>query len=922
MLIFQHLSFTSFCKSFSVLAKKSISLFIFFLVLVVTGKGEITPKGFNVVLVATGVSNPTAIAFAPDGRLFIAQQTGALRIIKNGKLLSPPFIKLIVSSRGERGLLGVAFDPAFSTNNYIYLYYTDSSGSNNRISRFTANGDVAVAGSEVVLLNLSPLSGAGNHNGGNMVFGKDGKLYVGIGDNANSANSQNLDTYLGKILRINPDGSVPSGNPFTAGSEARRRIWAYGMRNPFSLAVQPLTGKLFVNDVGQDMWEEINDCTSGGHNYGWPLAEGMDSTGAFTNPVYVYGHGEGSGLGCSISGGTFFNPSATNYPSNYIGKYFYLDYCGRWIDMLTLKSNGVTRAPFVSSVRRYPVDMATGPDGNLYFLSRVVGDVYKITYTSSNAPMINEQPVSNSVSKGNPASFSVKATGADTLKYQWRKNGVNIGGATSAAFKIASVLYRDSGKYSVIIRNSAGSDTSSSAALKVTASNKAPSATITTPATGATYAAGNTISFSGSGTDPEDGTLPATAFNWFVVFHHNTHTHPGPGTAKGVKSGSFTIPDRGETSANVFYRLYLVVTDSKGATDTTYTDILPRKTAITIKTNPSNLRITLDGQPFTAPLTVASVEGMKRTIGVITPQANFKFSSWNNGGDTTQTFATPVSDVTYTANFSETIKDTLTPVADAFVRAGADAYNNFGADTLLYSKKSASDSYEREVYLKFDISSFTPDVSSAILRLYGLLNSTENPSVPIEVHNVADTKWQESAITWNNKPNEDTSILAIRTIAGTTRKYYSWDITRHIKNLKKAGVNFVTLKLINADTTFSRSQFNSKEAKDNKPSLAVTYSSIAAGQKNLVVAKEKVDKEINFSIYPNPAINFFSVMVKNVSKTSALKIFDIYGRLIKNITITSNKAQQVYAGDLKNGIYILTVRDGEKLMSKKLIIDK
>ena len=478
MKISQHLSIKFHSRFLVVSAYKFFSILIFLLIAVLAGNSQSLPKGFNQVLVATNIKSPTVMAFAPDGRLFVAEQAGALRIIKNGVLLAQPFIKLKVNARGERGLLGIAFDPAFSTNKYIYFYYTDSLGYNNRISRFTAKGDTVVPGSEVLVLNLSPLSSATNHNGGNMIFGKDGKLYVGIGDNANSANAQNLDTYLGKILRINRDGSAPSDNPFTTGSAERRRIWAYGMRNPYTLSVQPVTGRIFVNDVGQDRWEEIDDCTEGGNNYGWPLAEGMDTTSAFTNPVYTYGHGEGSGLGCAITGGTFFNPSKTNYPSSYIGKYFFLDYCGSWIDMISLKTNPVTRSAFVSSIPGSPVGMAAGPDGNLYFLSRSTGAVYKITYTNSGAPVIDEQPAGITVSKGNPASFSVKATGTDTLKYQWRKNGVNINGAARSTYKISSVHYLDSGKYSVIVRNRIGSDTSTDAVLNVTAPNQAPIATI------------------------------------------------------------------------------------------------------------------------------------------------------------------------------------------------------------------------------------------------------------------------------------------------------------------------------------------------------------------------------------------------------------------------------------------------------------
>lgn len=923
MLLLQHSLLIFYYRFFIFFPKRFISISVLFLVLVLPARTQTLPKGFNQVLVASGISNPTVMAFAPDGRLFVAEQTGSLRIIKNGVLLSKPFITLGVNSRGERGLIGIAFDPAFSTNKHIFLYYTDSSGSNNRISRFTAVGDVAVPGSEAVVLNLSHLSTATNHNGGNMIFGKDGKLYVGVGDNAYSANAQNLDTYLGKVLRINSDGSIPSGNPFTTGSEQRRRIWEYGMRNPYTLSVQPVTGKIFVNDVGQNTWEEVNDCTTGGHNYGWPLAEGMDTDPKFTNPVYTYKHGDGIGLGCAITGGTFFNPSKTNYPASYVGKYFFLDYCGPWIDMISFTNAPATRSNFASSIAGSAVGMATGPDGNLYFLSRAADAVYKITYTTSNAPVIDEQPVSITVSKGNSASFFVKASSTDSLRYQWRKNGINISGAVNATYKIAASAYADSGTYSVVVSNSTASVTSNNAMLKVTAPNQTPVATIKTPVKGATYAAGNKIYFSGSAADAEDGTLAASAFTWFILFHHNTHTHPGPSVPSGVSSGSFTIPDVGETSSNVFYRLYLVITDSKGAKDTSFTDILPRKSVITINTNPANLRITLDGQPFTAPLTVTSVEGMKRTIGAITPQGNYTFSSWSNGGNGIQTIATPVDDVTYTANFSKTATDTIVPVADAFVRAGVYADSNYGAAAKLNSKKASIPDYQREVFIKFNISSFTSDVSSAVLRLYGALGSTENSSAPVEVHNVSDLTWGEANITWNNKPPADAFILATKTITGTAYKYYDWNVTAQIKNLRKAGVNFITLKLINGDTTLSPAEFNSKEAKDKKPQLIVAYSAVANKQNNkFIVSNESFTNEINFSIYPNPAKNSFTVLVKNDAKASAVRIYDMNGRLIRNIAVTNNKIMQVYAGDLENGVYLVSLRNGKKLITKKLIIEK
>src|SRR5688572_3828434 len=228
------------------------------------------PSGFTDTLIAGSLNRPTAMAFAPDGRLFVCEQGGTLRVIKNNALLSTPFVSLTVSSTGERGLLGVAFDPDFSTNRFVYVYYTASTPTiHNRVSRFTASGDVALAGSETILLDLETLS-ATNHNGGAIHFGPDRKLYVGVGENAVGANAQSMNNRLGKMLRINADGSIPTDNPFfTTASGANRAIWALGLRNPFTFAFQPLSGALFINDVGQSSWEEIN-LGAAGASYGWP----------------------------------------------------------------------------------------------------------------------------------------------------------------------------------------------------------------------------------------------------------------------------------------------------------------------------------------------------------------------------------------------------------------------------------------------------------------------------------------------------------------------------------------------------------------------------------------------------------------------------------------------------------------------------
>ncbi|WP_460982286.1 PQQ-dependent sugar dehydrogenase [Spirosoma fluminis] len=368
-------------------------LFVALLLLARVSPGQTLPANFSQVAVASGLGAPTVIVFAPDGRLFIAQQNGVLRVVKNGTLLPNPFLQLPVEAVGERGLLGIAFDPDFATNNFIYLYYTVPAGAaavHNRISRFTANGDVALAGSESIILELNSLSRATNHNGGSMVFGADKKLYVGVGENAYPPHAQDLTNYLGKVLRINPDGSVPAGNPFTDGNEARQRIWAYGLRNPYTLAVQPGTGRLFVNDVGQEVWEEINDATTAGANFGWPLAEGVSTNPAFKNPVYAYTHGGGDGTGCAITGGVFFNPASTTYPASYIGTYFFQDFCSNWINVLDLSGPAAVRSSFATNVPGNALSVTVGPDGNLYYASRVAGSVFKVIYTGTACQTIND----------------------------------------------------------------------------------------------------------------------------------------------------------------------------------------------------------------------------------------------------------------------------------------------------------------------------------------------------------------------------------------------------------------------------------------------------------------------------------------------------------------------------------------------------
>ncbi len=889
-----------------------------------TANAQTLPAGFSQVFVGN-VTNPTAMSFAPDGRLFILEQGGTVRIVKNGLVLPQPFISLNVNSSGERGLLGIAFDPSFSTNNFIYLYYTLSTAANNRISRFTANGDVAVTGSEVQVLNLDPLSTATNHNGGTMQFGPDGKLYVGVGENANGANAQNLDTYLGKILRINADGSVPAGNPFTSGSSQKQRLWEYGLRNPYTITFQPGTGRLFVNDVGQNTWEEINDASVGGKNYGWPAAEGNSSNSAYTNPVYSYSHGAASGQGCAITGGTFFNPTSTNYPSSYIGKYFYIDYCNNWIDILTLSGTSATRSPFAAGIAGNPVSIITGKDGNLYFLSRGGSALYKITYTGSQQPVITSQPKSISVSQGNAATFSVTATGAAPLGYQWRKNSVSISGATNSTYTISSVSSGSAGNYSVLVSNTAGSVTSSNATLTVTQANQKPTATITTPAAGAVYRAGTVINFSGTGTDPEDGTLANTSFKWFVVFYHATHTHPGPTAPSAVKSGSFSIPNTGETATNVFYRLYLVVTDSKGAVDTVYTDIQPRLSTITLNTNPQGLQVTVDGQPFVTPLNFLSVEGMQRIIGTSSPQtfqgSSYNFKNWSNAAAQTQTIITATDNIAYTAYFAKATNFTLSPVADAQVRGGIYSNTNYGTDVEMITTNTGNPDYNYDAYLRFNLTSLPANSSSVKLKMYGRMSNINTPSITAQLFNVTSQSWGENTITYANKPAPQTTVLAAATITSSINAFYEWDITSHINALKASGATSVSLVIKNATFTNSnRIIFRSKENPSNGPQLLAIAG--AARVLPYSINSQVENNSLQVNVFPNPAKGRFTIVYPAAFNNGLLQLYDAGGRMVQQQLLTQINSQIISAANLQNGVYSMLLQKGNKKITKQVIIKK
>lgn len=380
---------------------------------------QTVPAGFAEAPYAGGLSSPTAMEFAPDGRLFVCQQGGALRVIApngaTGTLLATPFLSLSVTGTGERGLLGVAFDPDFSSNRRVYVFYSHSNGAENRVSRFVAdasNPDVADgAVPEEVILTVPQT--AGYHNGGAIHFGPDGKLYVALGEGHSPSNAQSLTEYGGKILRINPDGSIPGDNPTSfpgivgTTSGAFRRIWAVGLRNPYTFAVQPGTGRMLINDVGSSgsaSREEINEGAAGA-NFGWPDSEGAGADPDHTSPVFSYPRASATPNGACIAGGAFYNPATAVFPASYVGKYFFTDYTRTWMYFLDPATGAVTS--FASGLST-PVDVKTGPDGALYHLNRGTNQVRRIEYTGVVTQAIVASTGALSVAEGGSAAVNVR----------------------------------------------------------------------------------------------------------------------------------------------------------------------------------------------------------------------------------------------------------------------------------------------------------------------------------------------------------------------------------------------------------------------------------------------------------------------------------------------------------------------------------
>ena len=611
----------------------------------------------------TGLSSPTAMAFAPDGRLFVTQQAGSIRVITAaGQLLATPFLTLpSVRSDGERGLLGIAFDPDFTTNGHVFIFYSPGNAAVSRVSRVTASGNLAVANSEVTIFEYGNISG--NHRGGDIHFGPDGLLYIALGDAGEPTNSQLVTSFDGKILRVNKaDGSAAAGNPtsFTDSSGttitpsgAFRAIWAIGLRNPYRFSFQEGTGAMRINDVGAGAWEEVNVGVAGS-NYGWPLCEGLCSNSFTRNPIYVHVRGPDPDQGCAITGGAF--QSGNQFPAAYLDGYFVIDYCRPWLRHLRVDDS---QEDLPIEIPVGSVDLKFAPDGSLLIVGHDTGVISRVTHAGTGQ---NRNPVARGTATPTsgqpPLAVSFNATTStdpdgDPLSFAW-----TFGDGGTATGAITNHTYQTAGTYIARVTVADGRGGSGTTQFTI-AAGRPPVPTITLPAVGALYSAGDTIQFSGTATDPDDGTLPASAFSWTVLFHHDIHTHPALGPLTNTRSGSFTIPRTGHTEDTVFYRIYLTVTDSTGVQAQVTRDVQPRKARITLAANVAGARILLDGSPQVSPYSFNSVVGVQRTIEIPSPQSvggqSYAFSRWSDNGARSHVITTAATNQTYTATLTPAV---------------------------------------------------------------------------------------------------------------------------------------------------------------------------------------------------------------------------------------------------------------------------
>ena len=719
------------------------------------------PPGFQESTVFSGLTNPTAVRFSADGRVFVAEKSGLIKVFDNLTDPTPTVfadLSTNVHNFWDRGLLGFALDPGFPATPYVYVLYAHDAAIGGIAPRWGTPGVLsdpcptppgATADGCVVSGRLSRLQAAGNtmtgteqvliedwcqqypsHSVGSLAFGADGALYVSGGDGASfnfadwgqdgsplnpcgdppggpgstlapptaeggALRSQDLRTSSdptsldGALLRVDPaTGQGMPDNPLAFSSDPNaRRIVAHGFRNPFRIGIRPRTSEVWVGDVGWNTWEELDRVDPAGpvDNFGWPCYEGAGrqsgydganlnicenlyaaGAGAVATPYYAWNHsatvvpGETCPTGGSSAAGTAFYDGG-NYPG-YAGALFFADYSRDCIWAMRAGANGLPdpalRLTFAAGAAN-PVDVQTGPEGDIFYADFDGGTVRRIRYFSANRPPVAVATANPSAGAA-PLTVTFNGTGSsdpdagDTISFAWDLDEDGL--FDDATMAQPTRTYNAAGSYIARLRvTDAAGASAVSAPLTITVGNTAPSATIAAPTAGTTWRVGDVIAFSGSATDPEQGTLPASALSWELVLHHcpsNCHQHTIQ-SFSGVAGGSFVAPDHEYPS---HLELRLTATDAGGLTDVESIELDPQTVNLTFASSPAGLQLVVGSSAGTAPVTRTVIVGSANSISAVSPQTvgptSYSFSSWSDGGAQTHTITAPATPTTYTAIFT------------------------------------------------------------------------------------------------------------------------------------------------------------------------------------------------------------------------------------------------------------------------------
>ncbi|MFG1910716.1 PQQ-dependent sugar dehydrogenase [Kribbella sp. NPDC048928] len=723
---------------------------------VAPARAAVTPTGFGEQVVFGGLTNPTNVAFSPDGRVFVAEKSGLIKVFDSLDDPTPSVyadLRTEVYNYWDRGLLGLALHPNFPADPRIYVLYTHDGLIGGPTPKWgTPNttddpcptppgptGDGCQASARLSVLNANGAEQVlvedwcqvyPSHSIGSIEFGPDGMLYAGGGDGGSfnyidygqdsypssdltpdnpcgdgpapvgttltpptaeggALRAQDLRTpgdptgLDGSIIRIDPDtGQAAPGNPLTASADPNaRRIVAEGLRNPMRFTFRPGTNELWIGDVGYGNWEEIDRVATPAANvtnFGWPCYEGAArhpgydaanlnlcenlyaaGASAVVAPYYAYKHDDQVAGTCStgsssISGLSFYKGG--NYPAAYDGALFFTDYSRRCVWSMMAGSNGL---PDPANIKLFAsgygaTRLQTGPGGDLFAVDYDNGRILRYVYNGTNNPptaIIHADPSSG------PTPLTVTLDGSksndadgDPLTYAWDLDGDGAYDDSTAA--TVNHTYTTTGTAIARLRVSDGK-TSSTTSTQINVANTAPTALITAPGPATAWKVGDTIKFSGSATDPEQGTLPGSALTWTLIMHHcpsDCHTHTI--TSLSGASGSFTAPDHEYPS---YLELKLTATDAQGLTDTKSVRLDPKTVAMKFTSSPAGLPVTVLSKSGRGPLDATTIVGSSVSVSADAQQlvANqpYRFGLWSDGGARDHNLVAPAAPTTYTAMY-------------------------------------------------------------------------------------------------------------------------------------------------------------------------------------------------------------------------------------------------------------------------------